>query len=189
MCEHSSSYKIQQHRVVQSRGWRVALSPQLQLRIVKVRYYIENIIICLFIFQIYYITVDIALYLTDVPKQPRIKFPTTKFGEKLRSFNPDWYMTHNWLEYYVNRDAAYCFPCRFSSRLNLPDAPLTKIGFRDWKHATGQNGRLIEHRKSMAHVEAVHTWEEYKLNLQRGTTINQSLDKIGMNVIKENCHF
>ena len=99
-------------------------------------------------------------------------------------------MTHNWLEYSVNRDAAYCFPCRwFSSRLNRPDAPFTKIGFRDWKHATGQNGRLIEHRKNMAHVEAVHTWEEYKLNLQHGTTINQSLDKIGMNVIKENRHY
>ena len=143
-----------------------------------------------FIFQIYYITVDIALYLTDVPKEPRIKFPTSKFGEKFRSFNPDWYMNHNWLEYSVNRDAAFCFPCRwFSSRLNRPDVPFTKIGFRDWKHATGQNGRLIEHRKSMAHVEAVHTWEEYKLNLQRGTTINQSLDKIGMNLIKENRHY
>ncbi|KAI6651441.1 hypothetical protein LOD99_5248 [Oopsacas minuta] len=49
----------------------------------------------------------IALYLSDIPKQPRIKFPTTKFGEKLRSFNPDWYKTYSWLEYSVNRDTAY----------------------------------------------------------------------------------
>ncbi|KAI6658767.1 Zinc finger MYM-type protein 1-like [Oopsacas minuta] len=129
---------------------------------------------------------DIALYLSHIPKQPRIKFPTTKFGEKLRSFNPDWYKTYSWLEYSVNRDAAYCFPCRwFSSRLNRPDAPFTRVGSRDWKHATGQKGRLIEHRKSMAHVEAFHTWEEYKFNIQYGTTITRSLDKIGKNVIKE----
>ncbi|KAI6648536.1 Zinc finger MYM-type protein 1-like [Oopsacas minuta] len=112
---------------------------------------------------------DIALYLSDIPKQPRIKFRTTKFGEKLRSINPDWYKTYSWREYSVNQDAAYCFPCRwFSSRLNRPDAPFTRVGFRDWKHATGQKGRLIEHRKSMAHVEAFHTWEEYKFNIQHG---------------------
>ena len=151
--------------------------------------YVHILIICLFTFQIC-ITIDIALYLSDIPKQPRIKFPTTKFGEKLRSFNPDWYKTYSWLEYSVNREAAYCFPCRwFSSRLNRPDAPFTQVGFRDWKHATGQKGRLIGHRKSMAHVEAVHTWKEYKVNIQHGTTITRSLDKIGKNVIKENRHY
>ena len=130
------------------------------------------------------------MFQSDIPKQPRIKFPTTKFGEKLRSFNPDWYITYAWLEYSANQDAAYCVPCRwFSSRLNRTDAPFTQIGFRDWKHATGQKGRLIEHRKSMAHVEAILTWEEYKLNLQRETTIIRSLDKMGMNVIKENRHY
>ena len=41
----------------------------------------------------------------------------------------------------------------------------------------------------MAHVEAVLTWEEYKLNLQREPTIIRSLDKIGMDVIKENRHY
>ena len=61
--------------------------------------------------------------------------------------------------------------------------------FRYWKDATGQKGRLIEHRKSMVHVEAVLTWEEYKLNLQRETTIIRSLEKMGMNVIKENRHY
>ncbi|KAI6648723.1 Zinc finger MYM-type protein 1-like [Oopsacas minuta] len=85
---------------------------------------------------------------------------------------------------------AYCFPCRwFASRLNRPDAPFTHVGFRDWKHATGQRGRLIEYRKSMVHVDAVHTWEEYKVNIQHGTTISRSLDKIGKNVIKENRHY
>ena len=41
----------------------------------------------------------------------------------------------------------------------------------------------------MVHVEVVLTWEEYKLNLQRETTIIRSLDKMGMNVIKENRHY
>ena len=38
-------------------------------------------------------------------------------------------------------------------------------------------------------MEAVHTWEEYKVNIQHGTTISRSLDKIGKNVIKENRHY
>ncbi|KAI6658671.1 Zinc finger MYM-type protein 1-like [Oopsacas minuta] len=37
----------------------------------------------------------------------------------------------------------------------------------------------------MAHVDAVHTWEEFKVNIQHGTTIARTLDKIGKNVIKE----
>ena len=38
-------------------------------------------------------------------------------------------------------------------------------------------------------MEAVLTWNDYNLNLQRETTIIRSLDKIGMNVIKENRHY
>ncbi|KAI6656258.1 Zinc finger MYM-type protein 1-like [Oopsacas minuta] len=41
----------------------------------------------------------------------------------------------------------------------------------------------------MAHVEAVPTLEEYKANIQHGTTITRSLDKIGENVTNENRHY
>ena len=38
-------------------------------------------------------------------------------------------------------------------------------------------------------MQAVITWEQYKLNHEHGTTIGQRLDDLGKRVIKENRHF
>ena len=130
---------------------------------------------------------DIAMNPFDTPKQPRIKFPVTRFGKKPRAFNPDWYTIYPWLEYSIKHDAAYCFACRmFSNCCNRPDAPFTQLGFRDWKHATGRTGRLHEHKKSAAHVQASITWEQYKLN---GTTIGLRIDDLCRKIVHENRHF
>lgn len=112
------------------------------------------------------------------------------FGKKARTFNGQWYRTYPWLEYSVINDAAYCFPCRmFDERCYRTDSPFTHVGLKDWKHATGKKGRLCEHERSATHMEAVVSWEQYKLNHQRGTTIGQRLDNLGKQAIKDNRHF
>ena len=61
---------------------------------------------------------DIASGPHKKPVQPsRLigRFPSTLVGTKKRSFNPDWFKTYNWLEYSVEREAAFCFPCRHFS--------------------------------------------------------------------------
>ena len=127
----------------------------------------------------------------DLPKQPAFcNFPARLFGTKCRSFNPDWYRSHRWLEYSVERDAAFCFPCRmFAPRSGRTDPAFTRNGFRDWKHATGERGSLNEHRRSATHKESVVTWEQFKLNVQHGTTIGQRLDNLGRKIVKENRHY
>ena len=56
---------------------------------------------------------DLAVAPTESPTQPKIMFPSRKFGMgRPRSFNGDWYKSYQWLEYSIERDAAFCFPCR-----------------------------------------------------------------------------
>jgi len=102
---------------------------------------------------------------------------STLVGTKKRSFNPDWFKTYNWLEYSVERDAAFCFPCRhFSIRSGRAEDTFTKEGFRDWKHATGKEGILQGHASCLTHIQAVSSWREYKLNEERGTSVASRLD-------------
>ena len=57
---------------------------------------------------------DNALTSDSFPTQPaNISFPATIMGSKKRSFNPEWYRQYSWLEYSIEKDAAFCFACRF----------------------------------------------------------------------------
>ena len=68
---------------------------------------------------------DIARGNFESPVQPLAKFHTTLFGAKRRSFNGAWYEKYTWLEYSVNKDAAFCYACRFFAIGTSSDA-LTK---------------------------------------------------------------
>nr|XP_016469826.1 PREDICTED: zinc finger MYM-type protein 1-like [Nicotiana tabacum] len=65
-------------------------------------------------------------------------FPKTKFGNKMRQFNPDWFKGSysQWLEYSIKADATFCLCCylfkkELESRGYAGDA-FTKDGFRGW---------------------------------------------------------
>ena len=122
--------------------------------------------------------VDIASSTSSSPCQPvGVTFPVTYFSKKARCFNPDWYKIYPWLEYSVKKDAAFCYPCRLfgtgcalSSR---PERAFTSIGFRDWKHATGQKGILVSHNNSLSHKQAVVAWEQFKATQDQGSIVDQ----------------
>ncbi|KAL4008783.1 hypothetical protein ACER0C_002635 [Sarotherodon galilaeus] len=47
------------------------------------------------------------------PRQVKLKsYSHDTFGTQKRAFNHSWFGRHNWLEYSVNQNAAFCFPCR-----------------------------------------------------------------------------
>ena len=81
---------------------------------------------------------DIALGTHQSPVQPIIaRFPATQFGERSRSFNPVWYKTYPWIEYSCVKDAAFCYACcLFTTGYGKAEQALTRVGFRDWKHAS-----------------------------------------------------
>ena len=55
---------------------------------------------------------DIANGPVQSPVQPHVKFPSTAYGTKKRSFSSDWYRKYSWLEYSVEKDAVFCYACR-----------------------------------------------------------------------------
>ena len=93
---------------------------------------------------------DLGLTENHIPSQPVLQnYPLTSFSGKKRCFNSGWYSSYSWLEYSVDKDACYCYPCRFFSLSEAASSyakdTFTKVGFRDWKHATGKGGILRVH--------------------------------------------
>ncbi len=118
------------------------------------------------------------------------RFPSTLLGTKKRSFNPDWFKTYSWLEYSVERDAGFCFPCRhFGVGSGRAEHTFTKEGFRDWKHATGKEGILQGHASCFAHIQATRSWHDYKQNQEHGTSVADRLGSARNEQIRLNRHY
>ena len=129
----------------------------------------------------------------SLPCQPTgIKFPSTIFSGKPRSFNSTWFDLYPWLEYSVCRDAAFCYACRVFGSVSIctsrPEQAFTTIGFRDWKHATGTKGILATHNQCLSHKQAMVAWEQRKAASQRGSVADQ-LGSIRSEQIKQNRHY
>jgi hypothetical protein len=67
------------------------------------------------------------------------KYKRTPFGKagRLRSFHDSWFKNHgDWLEYSVDKNAAFCFYCflfKRSKAHNFGIESFTKVGFKNWK--------------------------------------------------------
>ena len=123
------------------------------------------------------------------PSQSTVQFPPL-VGTKKRYFNPDWFKMYSWLEYSVEKDAAFCFPCRhFSTKSGRAEDTFTKKGFRNWKKATGKEDILIGHASCLTHIQAVSSWYEYKQNEEHGTSVASRLDSARNEHIRLNRHY
>ena len=101
----------------------------------------------------------------SAPIQPtNIGFPKRSYSDRGRSFNPSWFSQYNWLEYSLQKDAAFCFPCRWFGASSIgrsrPETTFTITGFRDRKHATG----------SKVHFFAIITASHTRVVLWHGTS-------------------
>ena len=137
---------------------------------------------------------DISSSPNQTPVQPSrltTTFPLTLIGTKKRSFNPDWCSSHNWLEYSLEKNAAFCFACRHFTvdDGSRAEGTFTKVGFRDWKHATGQRGILQKHAQCSTHLHAMSAWHTYKINKECGSSIAESLDLLRNQEIRNNRHY
>ncbi|RWR73422.1 zinc finger MYM-type protein 1-like protein [Cinnamomum micranthum f. kanehirae] len=73
-------------------------------------------------------------YLQKGPCQPRDhKFPYTGCGQDKRRFNPFWFKDYgSWLEYSIEKDAAFCMCCYLFGEETRYDAFITQ-GFKSWR--------------------------------------------------------
>jgi len=100
----------------------------------------------------------------------KAKYPPTMFSKVPRCFNAAWYKQYAWLEYSVEKDACYCYPCWLfgppsAVGRSRPVQDFTLTGFTNWKHATGKKGALVGHSDSLSHKEAMVAWEQYRFNV------------------------
>jgi len=113
-------------------------------------------------------------YLQRGPFQPtKHAFPQRKMGSSLRRFCPSWYIEYgNWLEYSIEKDAAFCFCCYLFrpdfGKQSGGDSFVTE-GFSNWKkkerlasHAGGPNSahnfawkKCQDFMKQNQHIEVV----------------------------------
>jgi hypothetical protein len=105
------------------------------------------------------------------PKMNKDVFPQHECGG-MRRFQPKWFSEFNWLEYSVDKDAAYCFVCYlFKDNNKFPGGDsFVSGGFRNWnmkvrflRHAGGLNS---------AHCEAE---EKYNLFMKPKSSIRESI--------------
>ena len=79
-------------------------------------------------------------YLLRGPCQPiGHTYPKKKIGDRMRSFHDSWFKNHNWFEYSVVKDAAFCFYCylfKHQRHENFGVDTFTNKGFTNWKKAT-----------------------------------------------------
>ena len=66
-------------------------------------------------------------------------FPKTLDGKVWRSFQESWFNKFDWLEYSVEKDAAFCFYCFLFKKQSQPNTfgndVFTKVGFSRWRTA------------------------------------------------------
>ena len=89
------------------------------------------------------------------------QYPTTLFSGKRRAFQPKWYTDRPWLEYDMQKDAAFCFPCRVFGATKY-DTKFQVEGFRNWEKALSLNRGLHRHATSSQHGVNITKWEESK---------------------------
>ena len=119
-------------------------------------------------------------------RQPTgILFPSRLFGSTKRSFQASWYSEYEWLEYSIERDAAFCFPCRFFGVATNP--ALVNTGFRDWKNARGKSGILTTHGNSCSkHHEAVLSWKQYWSTVGNNSSVAVQIERGRLRTIEDN---
>ena len=102
-------------------------------------------------------------YLQLGPCQPiGYKFPWREQGDQKRRFQESWFRKHDWLEYSIAKDAAFCFYCFLFKQQraeNYGVDAFTKIGFSYWKNGTQSFNEHVgkvnsAHNKARKHCEA-----------------------------------
>ena len=57
------------------------------------------------------------------------EFPKTQHGKAMRSFREAWFESYPWLEYSMEKDAAYCLYCYLFDNPSIRSETFTSKGF------------------------------------------------------------
>ncbi|GBP90505.1 hypothetical protein EVAR_79990_1 [Eumeta japonica] len=83
-----------------------------------------------------------------------------------RAFVSDWFKRYKWLQYSVEKDAAFCYPCQQFLPHGSKQTSYTSTGFRNWKMPLILK-LVFQNMKNQSHIQAMSMWQE---KLQRIST-------------------
>ncbi|KAH7676768.1 Ribonuclease H-like protein [Dioscorea alata] len=119
-------------------------------------------------------------------------FPRKQQRKDLRSFKEVWFQKFDWLEYRVEKDAAYCFYCYLFKQLRgdkLGIDAFTKIGVNSNHNNARQHCEdLKNQRQNVSHIFSSHSKEmEIAYRARMLNWYGTEVESVG-HVINENAH-
>ncbi|XP_060881711.1 zinc finger MYM-type protein 1-like [Metopolophium dirhodum] len=98
------------------------------------------------------------------------EYKKIKFGTQQRSFRSQWYNECDWLEYSVQRNAAFCFVCRTFGSENSGENIWIKSGFNNWQKFLVKSKK---HSSTSTHLTNLSKMCAYKSSLKTGSVVTQ----------------
>ena len=117
---------------------------------------------------------------------PGLKYPSRLQGQRYRCFHDSWYAEFDWLEYSIDRDAAFCFCCRLRSTHmsgSRSDPSFIIQGSGNWKDCPNSFRR---HASSEFHKTSYVHWIEGRHMKASGDSIAQQLSRQYCKDVEEN---
>lgn len=101
------------------------------------------------------------------PSQPRVAFPKTLHGDRMRSFSAKYYDAHSWIEYSVAADKVFCYVCRMfmTGVTRNQNEKFVTSGFSKWKKL-GES--VKKHEECSAHAQCLERSVAYTISKSTG---------------------
>ncbi|XP_063920420.1 zinc finger MYM-type protein 1-like [Zophobas morio] len=133
---------------------------------------------------------DISQCVDEGPTQIIMNaYPSRNFGNRLRSFNKEWYKVFPWLEYSVSKDCVFCHYCRHFSPKSGKEKTFILSGFWNWKRAMETNHGFKGHQRSEEHTNSFLRWSDYQKMKSSDQSVLKMLSDSQRTVVRENRHF
>ncbi|CAI6355883.1 unnamed protein product [Macrosiphum euphorbiae] len=131
------------------------------------------------------------------PIRPKLQtYPKTVFGKQNRGFSSTLFDGFPWLEYSIQKDAVFCYPCRVFGTGRSEDTFVTK-GFRNWKKISGSisktskfnsKSKLEIHATTKQHLINSEKWASYTQNIKSGSVHTQMASAYREKVLKNRAY-
>ena len=92
-------------------------------------------------------------------------------SKKTKGSSSFWYSRFPWLEYNVEKDAAFCFCSSPNTSNSAAVAAFTTTGYRNWANALDKSKGFFKHEKSEVHTNSYSNWKTWQ-KVQEGSEKN-----------------
>ncbi|KAL5784586.1 hypothetical protein ACOSQ2_006978 [Xanthoceras sorbifolium] len=117
------------------------------------------------------------------------KYPLTSDGKQNRSFQKSWFERFSWLEYSIEKNKAFCFPCYLFDNVPSKYPTFTIDSFHNWKRIKcGIKCPFVQHEGvyNSHHSSAIQNWYTLKDSSRH---IDKDLTRDGKVASYDGCAF